>query len=265
MGLARSLSSFYLGSLVRYSSPWATQDLVGARYEAQIADQIWGTRYVGETYGLLLCSSNDSLPRAPSSYLAPGHPRLQPRVMCHNPSNYYETDEHTGHAERPEGRHFAGYHSRGLSTPKHSLRHHVLLGRVTVVPHCHNVSACSEGRRWRSSESARQDVYIGDPFNGIGNLSLIFHHNPSTFTPLTHLSPPFQTTFLHLTSKMFGFTKLASFAAALSVLAATSTYAAPLNEEASTHILEPRLTHYGRATWFHVGGNAGKFYVFLDF
>ncbi|KAJ9100994.1 hypothetical protein QFC20_005278 [Naganishia adeliensis] len=56
---------------------------------------------------------------------------------------------------------------------------------------------------------------------------------------------------------MFGFTKLASFAAALSVLAATSTYAAPLNEEASTHILEPRLTHYGRATWFHVGGNAG--------
>jgi hypothetical protein len=56
---------------------------------------------------------------------------------------------------------------------------------------------------------------------------------------------------------MFGFTKLASFAAALSVLAATSTYAAPLDEETSAHVLEPRLTHYGRATWFNVGGNPG--------
>jgi hypothetical protein len=63
---------------------------------------------------------------------------------------------------------------------------------------------------------------------------------------------------------MFGFSKLASFAAALSVLAVTSTYAAPLDEEAATHVLEPRLTHYGRATWFNVGGNPGKSYPFFD-
>ncbi|KAJ9101823.1 hypothetical protein QFC21_003162 [Naganishia friedmannii] len=55
---------------------------------------------------------------------------------------------------------------------------------------------------------------------------------------------------------MFGFTKLASFVAVLSVLGSASVYAAPV--EGELHELEPRLTHYGRATWFNVGlGHCG--------
>jgi hypothetical protein len=52
---------------------------------------------------------------------------------------------------------------------------------------------------------------------------------------------------------MFGFPKFASFLATVAVLATSSTYAAPLDTEASTHVLEPRITHHGRATWFNVG------------
>jgi hypothetical protein len=58
---------------------------------------------------------------------------------------------------------------------------------------------------------------------------------------------------------MFGFTKFASFLATVAVLATSSTYAAPLDTEASTHVLEPRITHHGRATWFNVG--LGKYII----
>lgn len=52
---------------------------------------------------------------------------------------------------------------------------------------------------------------------------------------------------------MFGLTKFASFFATVAVCAASLAYAAPLDEEANYHVLEPRIDHYGRATWFNVG------------
>lgn len=52
---------------------------------------------------------------------------------------------------------------------------------------------------------------------------------------------------------MFGLTKFASFFATAAVLATSITQAAPLDTKTHTHILEPRLDHYGRATWFNVG------------
>lgn len=52
---------------------------------------------------------------------------------------------------------------------------------------------------------------------------------------------------------MFGLSNFASFFAIAAVLATSLTYAAPLGEETRTHVLEPRIDHYGRATWFHVG------------
>ena len=52
---------------------------------------------------------------------------------------------------------------------------------------------------------------------------------------------------------MFGLNKFASFFATVAVLAISLTHAAPLDEDTRTHVLEPRIDHYGRATWFHVG------------
>lgn len=102
---------------------------------------------------------------------------------------------------------------------------------------------------------SEETVYIrGSILTGRSNTSLSFTKTSTVMLTTTYQLQPKQ---LNLCN-MFGYNNIATFFATLSVLAA-STMAAPMEEEAlHAQVLEPRITHNGRATWSNVGGNPGE-------